>query len=66
MRGKFDRHLYCCTDADLAVRSESALRPPTLFFFVHYPLVGGSQVRLARVFVNMDMSKTRSAAVLFF
>ena len=37
MRGKFDRHLYCCTEADLAVRSESALRPP--FFFVHYPLL---------------------------
>ena len=35
MRGKFDRHLYCCTEADLAVRSESALRPP--FFFCSLP-----------------------------
>ena len=33
MRGKFDRHLYCCTEADLAVRSESALRPPLFFLF---------------------------------
>ena len=31
MRG----HLYCCTEADLAVRSESALRPP--FFFCSLP-----------------------------
>ena len=35
MRGKFDRHLYCCTEADLAVRSESALRPP--YFFCSLP-----------------------------
>ena len=28
------RHLYCCTDADLAVRSESALLPP---FFCSLP-----------------------------
>ena len=31
--------LYCCTEADLAERSESALRSP-LFFFVHYPSSG--------------------------
>ena len=37
MRGKFDRHLYCCTEADLAVRSESALRPPPLFFLFTTP-----------------------------
>ena len=41
---KFDRHLYCCTEADLAVRSESALRPP--FSFVHYPLMRQTTVLL--------------------
>ena len=50
MRGKFDRHLYCCTEADLAVRSESALPPP--FFFVHYPLNELSQ----RLYLNTSDS----------
>ena len=54
MSGKFDRHLYCCTEADLAVRSKPALRPP--FFCSLSP----TQTHLqARTFIVQSAQKNR-------